>query len=299
MRTRGLTKASSVCIVAAAIVAIGGCASRQKPAQLIRPPTPVESEGFRFQFQSMITTTTVNYRTGEVDRRLTLVGEVSDTKGGQVATVGHAIQLDDVRDERGRDLIAQATQTHARRVDDQDARFPYFFDAITLESGGRFVYNSSAMFTGLLDSPKCLSTLRGKVGVLVATRLSKHDLPVEPTQEWRELSPGLSIRITKVEGDDRPTDVRFQMRTVARGMIPNEAEWRRWYNLEQLDADGKRITQQAGIAGAYDTTSGIGEGRLSSYIGPPAPPVKTLRITVIDEIESIVIPFEYHDIQLQ
>jgi hypothetical protein len=255
--------------------------------------------GFRFQFQSMMTTTTVNYRPNATEYRLNLVGVVNDTKGGQIATVGHALQLDEVRDQKGRDLVSLATATHARRIDDQEARFPYFFDAITLESGGQFVYNTSAMFVGLAEAPRRLSVLRGKVVVLVATRLSKHDFPVQPMEEWRELLPGLSVRITKVDGDDRPTDVRFQMRTVPTGRLPVEAEWRRWYNLEQLDVDGKRITQQAGIAHTFDTNSGIGEGRLSSYIGPPAPPVKTLRITVIDEVDTTVIPFDYRDIELQ
>ena len=298
---RGIRSVVWAVLTAAVILSpVSCCSPRLASLQSVKAPEAIESHGFRFQFRSFSTATMVNYRTGKIDRRLNMGAEISDVQGGQVATVRHAIQLEEVRDESGRDLIALAVlPAGMRKVDDEPATFPFFVDAQKLEDGGRFAYGPSAWIAGLPESPQRLSVLRGTVEVLVAKRLSKHDVAVDPMPDWRELSPGLSIRITKVEQVGGRIAVNYLIRTIPGGNLPVDAEWLRWYNVENLNAEGQRISQYLGITGNYNTESGLGNGTFMTDVEPQAQRVGTLRITVIDEIESFVIPFDYRDIQLQ
>jgi hypothetical protein len=261
---------------------------------------PVEHDGFHFQIVETQTTSVVGQFSGVTTYKWFLRGQFTDAIGGRLASAASRIQLTEVRDEKGNDLIELSRKNWRHSASDDAIAFPRFVDPHGLKFGPGIQQYPTARFEQLPTKPVELKLLRGYASVLEATKQSSHDIRVQPMSERRELSQGLSFRIVSIEPRGKGRLLTFEVETAPVEGALSEAQFSRWYNFETLDANGNHLEDFPNAVLHYnskDTSSFTGNIPLD--LEPREVRVETLRITVIDEMRTFNMPFEYRDVALE
>ena len=273
-----------------------GCASL-KPAQ---PVEPVIAHGFQFHINSMVNTASITVGRSTVERTLTLNMRCLDAERNRVVAFARGVALDEVRDDRGRDLLPYLDPGPISAPDPRSiaGTFDAFTRRTQVESrNGAGTNTLGRSFEGLPDNPKQLEIVRGSFRVVEATKLSTIDVPIKRSEDWLKLSPGLALQIDAAVRSDRNMEIRCLMQTARSGDELDALQEQRWYWIEVIGADGRIMQSQSGVPNSIKGGDARWQTAISLRDGDESP--TTLRIMVIDEMVIHQIPFAYHNIAVQ
>jgi hypothetical protein len=255
-------------------------------------------DGFRVTLAETRVSTSSTPTSGRTSHRVSIQFQIDDLLGDRDVTASRSARLTEALDEWGRDLLAPA-EASAAVGDRQRIAFPAFMDRTTMAMTPSRPLYSTARIDDLPDRPHRLNAMRGECYMLVAKRFSTHDVRVETMEQWRELSQGLSIRITSIDPLNTGRTVRFEVRSEPTLGPLSDAQWVRWYAVQTLDAKGAVVQDIPGLVNQYNTDVGLGTGMIPIDLEPDAARVEALRITTVDELQITVIPFDFRDVPLK
>lgn len=284
--------AALVCEFAALATVLSGCEA--PPERMVVRG----ADGFRVTLAETQVSTRSVPSSGRTLHRASIQFQIDDLEGGRNITASRTARLTEALDEWGRDLLASNNSTAADEGL-QRIVFPALMDRTTMAMTPSRPLYSTARLEGLSDRPQRLNALRGECYVLVAKRFSTHDVPVQKMEQWRELSPGLSIRVTSVDSLNTGRAVYFEVKSEPTLGSLIDSQWVRWYSVQTLDAQGTVIQDIPGLVNQYNTDVGTGTGMIPIDFEPGADRVETLRITTVEELQIAVIPFEFQNVPLK
>lgn len=255
----------------------------------------VERDGFRLQITNVQAYRGVGGRDGITDHGLLITAKVEDVTEQRIVSVEHALRLTEVRDQRGRDLLAMASTPLGRQPGNDTRSHPLFLTPDWIERGRGFTYWPTVALRGLPETPRKLRRLAGYARLLLATNMVHRELPASP-DEATEIAPGYRVQITQVE--TLPGRVRFAYRTWTSNTDAGYDETLPpfLYLVELLDDKGETIERYDGMPMIQQ--AGIGWEERTVDLEPADRKLATVRFTVIAGVDYLEIPFSYENIPL-
>lgn len=263
---------------------VGGCHRSQVDE-------PVYRNGFRFEILRVRSWENVN-GLGDRDHRLDIWSMMEDVGSRRVVTFAHALKLETVLDQDGRDRQAIAVQPRGTITVQESNSFPGLATQRQLDYRGYRYFPSGWVF-GLSESPTRISVLKGYVWVLEATQFSTQELPLATTDDWVVVADGLKLRIDNVEQKDNVLNIRWRTYTRLPDTPIQFEYYQRWYRLQFLDPAGNDVPV-TGPGTGYDS-SGFVNHEVDLHTDEDASKI-TLRHTVVGRLETYEIPFKYYDV---
>jgi hypothetical protein len=273
---------------------LAGCA----PAPSTKRLPTLEQNGFRLKLTSIDCEARIGNEMPSADRKIVISAWCQDWRGNRVVSFSSHLEMEEVRDENGVDLIALAAPYSYRESQGYyQYGFPPFRQRHDYEGKEKYdIYLKFALET-LPYVPDRLSVMRGHAQGLLAAQLRTHDIPLVKSDAWMTLAPGLEFRIAGVRTRGSSTGFECQMRTAQVDGVLGEAQLHRWFWIEVVDETGmvrlSRSARPTGVEGS-DVMRLSGsiphQGDLEEHI---------VRLTVVEDLQLVRIPFEFHDIPIR
>jgi hypothetical protein len=247
-------------------------------------------------------------------RSVNISGQVKIVKELDILALGQQTELTEAIDDMGKDwappeanepqgLLQRVAQANpfARRAAVPQQRYYQFPHRMPAQAPWFGALNPTGINVNINlnqgEVPNRLAKVKGTLVVLVGKSMPPVDIAAAASDEWTELSPDLSIRLTKAEMQN--SSIQYQLESRGDEAVKN---FHGWVGPNQalpktliskaafVDEFNQEHEISSGMAFSPNTSGSAGFGNTGRLV--------TMRFIVATDVHEVAVPFEIKDLEV-